>query len=98
MSEKKRVVKKVSTSSSVSDRLNQKNDSSANLVFGKQNYLYMGVGIILIFLGMLLMSGGSMPSPDVWDENIIYGARRTIFAPLFILAGLAVEIYAIFKK
>lgn len=68
------------------------------LLFGKQFYMWMLLGLGLIAIGMLLMSGGHMPSNDVWDENIIYGARRTIIAPLFMLAGLIVEVYAIFKK
>ena len=46
---------------------------------------------------MVLMSGGAMPSPEVWDENLIYGARRTVLAPLVIMMGLIVEIYAIFR-
>ena len=68
-----------------------------NLIFGKQNYILMGVGAALVGLGMLLMTGGNMPSPDVWDEDIIYGFRRTVLAPFTILAGLVVEIFAIFK-
>jgi hypothetical protein len=94
MSENKRVVKKVSTSASSSSAEAKSN----NLTFNKQNYIYMGVGIVLIFLGMLLMSGGHMPSGDVWDESIIYGARSTVIAPILILSGLVLEIYAIFKK
>jgi hypothetical protein len=39
-----------------------------------------------------------MPSPDVWDDNIIYSFRRVTLAPILILAGLAVEVVAIFKK
>jgi len=68
------------------------------LIFNRQNYMIMGLGILLIIIGMFLMSGGSMPSPDVWDESRIYGFRRTVLAPIFILAGLAVEIHAIFRK
>ena len=68
------------------------------LTFGRDNYLWMGVGFLLVLIGMLLMSGGAMPSPDVWDENLIYSSRRTVLAPIVILAGLAVEVYAIFKK
>ncbi len=68
------------------------------LLFGKQNYILMGIGLGLITLGLILMSGGGMPSPDVWDESIIYGFRRTVLAPFLILAGLIVEIFAIFKK
>ena len=68
------------------------------LVFGKETYIWMGIGIGLITLGLILMTGGSMPSPEVWDDNIIYSFRRTTLAPILILAGLAVEVYAIFKK
>ena len=68
------------------------------LIFGKQNYILMGVGFGLIALGMLLMSGGAMPSPDVWDEDIIYSFRRTVLAPFVMIVGLVVEVYAIFKK
>ncbi len=68
------------------------------LIFKKQNYLLMGLGAGLIFLGMLLMLGGSMPSPDVWDESLIYSFRRTVLAPVVILSGLVVEVFAIFKK
>ena len=72
--------------------------SKEPLIFGKQNYIWMGIGFGLIALGMFLMSGGAMPSPDVWDEGIIYSFRRTVLAPFLMLAGLVVEVYAIFKK
>lgn len=71
--------------------------AAPTLSFGRENYMWMLIGIALIILGFILMSGGHMPSPDVWDENIIYSTRRTLIAPIVILAGLAVEIYAIFK-
>jgi hypothetical protein len=44
------------------------------------------------------MSGGNMPSPDVWDETIIYSPVRMVIAPIFILAGLIIEVFAIFRK
>lgn len=69
-----------------------------NLLFTKDNYVFMVGGVLLVFLGLALMSGGSMPSPDVWDESIIYSFRRMVLAPVLIVGGLAVEIYAIFKK
>jgi len=52
----------------------------------------------LIFLGMVLMSGGHMPSPDVWDESLIYSPIRITVAPILILAGLIVNVYAVFVK
>ena len=73
----------------------QRNDT---LVFGRENYKWMLIGIAIMAVGFVCMSGGSMPSPDVWDESIIYSPMRIIVAPILILAGLAVEVYAIFVK
>lgn len=72
--------------------------AKTELSLGMENYKWMGIGLVLVLLGMLLMAGGAMPSPDVWQDDIIYSFRRTVLAPIVILAGLAVEIYAIFKK
>ena len=69
----------------------------SELTYGKTQFRYMWIGIGLIALGMILMSGGWMPSPEVWDDNIIYSARRTVLAPICILAGLAMQVWAIFK-
>ncbi len=72
--------------------------SQTPLIFNKTNLLLMLGGIALIALGLILMSGGAMPSPDVWDESLIYSKRRTVLGPFVIIAGLVLEIYAIFKK
>ena len=64
----------------------------------KRNYIFILIAIGLIFLGLLLMSGGHMPSDDVWDESIIYSFRRITLAPIVILLGLGVGVYAIFTK
>jgi len=71
--------------------------AKGELIFGRQNYILMAAGFGLVLLGMLMMMGGGMPSPDVWDESIIYSTRITVIAPILILAGLILEIYAIFK-
>ena len=89
--------KLVATRSKVSKNLTGSNTSSRQLVFGKENYKWVGIGFALILLGMLLMIGGFNEDPSIWDESKIYGFRRTLLAPIVILAGLGVEIYAIFK-
>lgn len=71
---------------------------STVLIFDKSNYLLMLVGLALIGLGLVLMSGGAMPDPNTWDEGLIYSHRRTLLAPITILLGLIVEIVAIFKS
>ncbi|PHN07501.1 DUF3098 domain-containing protein [Flavilitoribacter nigricans] len=69
----------------------------STLLFNKQHFMLMGLGAVLVALGLLLMSGGAMDNPNEWDPNVIYSFRRTVLAPIVILAGLGVEIYAIFK-
>jgi len=68
------------------------------LTFGRDTYIWVGIGAALVFIGMLLMTGGQMPSPDVWDEKIIYSPRRVTLAPIVILAGIGTVFYAILKK
>lgn len=58
----------------------------------------MGIGCGLIALGLILMLGGGMDDPAVWDESVIYSPIRITLAPIVILAGLGMQIYAIFKK
>lgn len=71
--------------------------NNVELTFGKENYKWLVIGIALMVIGMLLMIGGFNENPNVWDESQIYGFRRTVLAPFFILSGLAVNIYALFK-
>jgi hypothetical protein len=68
------------------------------MIFGKMNFYLMIAGIVLIIFGTLLMAGGQMPNPDVWDENLIYSTQRTVIAPIVIVAGLGLEVVAIFLK
>lgn len=73
------------------------NAVAQDLVFGRQTYLFIGASFLIIMLGMLLMMGGSMPDGTVWDESIIYSTRRTLIAPIVILIGLIVGVFAIFR-
>lgn len=71
--------------------------SNSTMTYGREQIKWMLIGIGFIVLGMILMSGGEMPSPEVWDENIIYSHRRLTLAPIAILIGLGLQIYAIFR-
>jgi len=72
--------------------------ASEPMLYNKSNYMLILGGLALIIIGYVLMSGGNMTDPNVFDEDVIYSTRRTLIAPIFILAGLGVEIYAVFKK
>lgn len=65
--------------------------------FGKENYRLMLIGIAVIFLGFILMSGGGSDDPAVWDPSI-FNTRRTVIAPVLVIAGFIIEIFAIMKK
>jgi uncharacterized membrane protein len=74
------------------------NKKSDTTLFTKQNYTWMIAGIVMIALGMLLMAGGKSPDPAVFNEKELYSTRRITIAPLLIMAGIVIEIFAIFRK
>lgn len=67
------------------------------LLFSKTNYTIIGIGLVLVIVGFFLMSGGHN-EPDEWNAEVIYSFRRITIAPLVILGGLGVVIFAIFKS
>ncbi|HMH32580.1 MAG TPA: DUF3098 domain-containing protein [Puia sp.] len=67
-------------------------------LFGKENYRWMIIGMAVMALGLFLMTGGKSKDPNVFNPNEVYSFTRITIAPILILAGLALEIFAIFKK
>lgn len=97
-SQKRKIVANKNTGNQSQRRSNTRNTQAFPLLFNKQTYLYIGIGCGLIALGLILMLGGGMDDPAVWDESVIYSPIRITLAPIIILAGLGMQIYAIFKK
>jgi len=67
-------------------------------LFAKENFLFMLIGGIVIALGMYLMSGGKSDDPSVFSNTEVYSKTRITIAPILIIIGLMIEVYAIFKK
>lgn len=67
-------------------------------LFDKSNYAWMIGGVVLILIGFMLMSGGKSADPHQFLYDEIYSFRRITLAPIVILLGFAVEVYAIMKK
>ena len=65
-----------------------------DFIFQKKNYLFMFIGLALISLGFILMSGGGSDDPNVFNPEI-YNFRRIRLAPTLVLIGLGIEVYAI---
>ena len=76
---------------------NAKSAYRSEMIISRQQLIIMLAGALFIFIGLALMSGGGMDDPTQWDEGRIYSSRRLTLAPMMILLGMGVEIFAIFK-
>lgn len=65
---------------------------------GKQNYYIMLLGLVLIVVGFILMSGGRWTNPNVFPESELYSTQRITIAPIIVIIGFIVEVYAVFHK
>lgn len=80
-----------------------KENKENTFYFGKENYKWLLIGLVLIVLGFLLMMGADANTvngefnANTWNENI-FSFRRIRLAPFLVIAGFVVEIYAILKR
>ncbi len=74
------------------DKINE-----AAFAFGKENYTLLFISIGLLIIGYFLMSGGKADNPNVFNEEV-FSFRRITLAPIVVMLGYALGIYAIVKK
>lgn len=67
-------------------------------LFDGTNYKWMIGGLLLILIGFALMAGGKSPDPHQFLYDEIYSFRRITLAPIVMLIGFGIEVYAIMKK
>ena len=67
-------------------------------LFGKDNFIWMIAGLAVMGLGFFLMAGGKSPDPNVFNDKEVYSQTRITIAPILIIAGLVIEIFAIMRK
>lgn len=67
-------------------------------VFAKDNFKIMIAGLIVIVIGFLLMLGGASGDPNNFKPEVVYSFRRITLAPIVIVLGLLIEVYAIMRK
>jgi hypothetical protein len=75
-----------------------KKQSSPNPLFGKENYIWMLVGLAVMTIGFFLMAGGKSADPTKFNDNEIYSFTRITLSPFLIIVGFVIEIFAIMKK
>ncbi len=68
-----------------------------SFIFGKRNYTLLIIGLVFVALGFLLMIGGGSDDPNYFNPEI-FSVRRIKIAPLLILIGFVIEIFAIMSK
>jgi len=77
---------KISNTKKITEKVSQV--PTADFIFGKQNYIIMAVGVFVIILGFYLMAG---------KENILEDTVKITVAPVLILLGFIIGIFAIMK-
>lgn len=66
-------------------------------LFDTINYKILLIGIAVIALGFILMSGGDSDDPKVFNDAV-FNFRRIRLAPTMVLIGFGITIYSILKK
>ena len=73
------------------------NNNKPEFLFDKLNYKVLLIGLAVIALGFILMSGGGSEDPNVFNEEI-FSFRRIRLAPAVVLLGFGITIYSILKN
>jgi uncharacterized BrkB/YihY/UPF0761 family membrane protein len=68
-----------------------------DFLFENINYKILLIGLGVIALGFILMSGGGSQDPNVWSDDV-FNFRRIRLAPTVVLIGFGITIYSILKN
>lgn len=72
-------------------------ESGSDMPFTMKNYITILVGMVIIFLGFVLMSGGGEHTVTTFDDSI-FSFRRISLAPIVVIAGFVVVGVGIMKR
>ena len=64
-----------------------------DFAFGKTNFILLGIGMLIVVIGFLLMSGDSSTN-EAYNPDI-FSVRRIKVAPVVCLLGFVSMIYAV---
>ncbi len=71
-------------------------DAKRNFAFDKMNFILLAMGMVIVILGFILMSGSGSTN-EAYNPDI-FSARRIVVAPIVSLIGFCSIIYAIIRK
>ena len=66
-------------------------------VFGKENFILIAISVVIIIIGFIIVSGGKTTEETGFNPSI-FNTRRLLVAPIVIMSGFGLVIYAILKK
>jgi hypothetical protein len=72
-------------------------NNTQGFLFEKVNYKILLIGIAVIAIGFILMSGGGSENPEVFNPDV-FSFRRIRLAPTMVLIGFGITIYSILKN
>jgi hypothetical protein len=71
---------------------------SDTFAFTRDNYKWLIIGILVSFIGFILMSGGGTSDPTQFNGSSLFSPMRLTVAPILVLGGFGLVLYAIIKK
>ncbi len=74
------------------------NTSLTPFIFNSTNYIIMIAGVVVIAVGFWLMTAESTTDPNVFPKEELYSFQRITLAPIVVMFGFAIEVFAILKR
>ncbi|MDR2801838.1 MAG: DUF3098 domain-containing protein [Prevotellaceae bacterium] len=90
--------KTITTKKTVAAATDKAAKQTAWFAIDQRNYKYIAIGFGVIVVGFLLMLGGGSNDPDAFDGAQLFSFTRITLAPIIVIAGFAIEAYAIMRK
>jgi hypothetical protein len=72
-------------------------EGEERMPLGRGNYVLMLIGVGVILTGFVLMAGGGSDDRTVFNPAM-FSFRRVTLAPILVIAGFAVEVWAIMRR
>lgn len=76
----------------------EKNNQASEMAFTKENYIFLIIGVVLNIIGFILMMGGDSQDYSQFNKEELFSPVRITVAPILIIAGYIVIMYAIMKS
>lgn len=73
-------------------------EKTTTRLFDRENYKWMLAALVVVAIGFILMAGGKSSAPNVFQDEKVYGFTRITVAPILIIAGFVIGIFAIMRK